>query len=66
MPQHARQGKESAMHYPRDRAAVVTSALVQIFSSSLPILERRHHLEAYLRDEIAAIQQEATALSPYR
>jgi hypothetical protein len=63
MPEHALQGKESPMHPPYDRAAVVTTALVQIFNSSLPTLERRRHAEAYLRDELAVIQREATALS---
>ena len=65
MPQTPRQGKKAPpMHYPRDRAAVVTTALMQvIFSSSLPWFDRRRHVEAYLRDEIAAVQHEVIALS---
>jgi hypothetical protein len=63
MAQHALQGKESDMHRPYDRAAVVTTALIQIFSSSLPTVERRRHAEAYLRDELTAAQYEVTAVS---
>jgi hypothetical protein len=49
---------EAAMN---DRAAVVTNSIMMIFSSSLPKLELRRHVEALLRDELAAARREAAA-----
>jgi hypothetical protein len=44
-----------------DRAAVVTTALLQIFSSSTPHSGLRHHVEELLRDEFADVERQAFA-----
>jgi len=44
-----------------DRAAVVTTALLQIFSSSTPQSGLRCHVEQLLRDEFADVERQATA-----
>ncbi len=43
-----------------DRAAVVTTALLQVLSSSAPI-EVRDGIEALLRDEFADVERQAIA-----
>jgi len=42
-----------------DRAAVVTTALLQIFSSSTPQSGLRHHVEELLRNEFADVERQA-------
>jgi hypothetical protein len=44
-----------------DRAAVVTTALLQIFSSSTPQSGLRHHIEELLRNEFIDIERQAAA-----
>jgi len=44
-----------------DRAAVVTTALLQIFSSSTPQSGLRHHIENLLRDEFDDVKRQAVA-----
>ena len=44
-----------------DRAAVVTTALLQIFSSSTPWSGLRHHVEELLRDEFDDVKRQAIA-----
>jgi len=44
-----------------DRAAVVTTALLRIFSSSTPWSELRHHIEELLRDEFDDVKHQAIA-----
>jgi hypothetical protein len=41
-----------------DRAAVVTTALLQIFSSSTPQSGLRHHIEELLRNEFADVERQ--------
>ena len=44
-----------------DRAAIVTTTLLQIFSSSTPWSGLRHHVEELLRDEFADVKRQAIA-----
>ena len=44
-----------------DRAAVVTTALLQIFSSPTSQSGLRHHIEELLRDEFTDIKRQAAA-----
>ena len=44
-----------------DRAAVVTTTLLQIFSSSAPWSGLRGHVEELLRDEFDSIKRQAIA-----
>jgi len=47
---------------PRDRAAVLTTAVIQITSaSSIPESEKLLHVENLLRDELDAVRREAIA-----
>jgi len=47
---------------PRDRAAVVATAVIQITTaSSMSERERRLHIEKSLRDEFTDIEREAVA-----
>jgi hypothetical protein len=47
---------------PRDRAAVLTTAVIQITSaSSIPESEKLLHVENLLRDELDAARREAIA-----
>jgi len=44
-----------------DRAAVLATALTQIFSSSMPRTELQYHIEEMLRSEFADVAREAAA-----
>ena len=44
-----------------DRAAVVTTALLQVFSSSAPHAELRQYVEELLRDEFADVERQVAA-----